>query len=80
MKILYFASIRDWLKCDQETVVVDKPITINELLENHLNPKLGGKRVDRFLFAVNEELVDKDYLLKDDDTLAILPPLSGGAK
>lgn len=80
MKILYFASIRDWLKCDHETVAVDKPLTINELIENHLNPKLDGKKIDKFLFAVNEELVDKDYLLKDDDTLAILPPLSGGAK
>lgn len=60
--------------------MVDKPLTIKQLIESHLDPKLDGKRIDKFLFAVNEELVDKDYLLKDDDTLAILPPLSGGAK
>lgn len=78
MKILYFASIRDWLKCDNELITLDNPITINELVKEHLEPRLDGRKIDRFLFAVNEEIVDKDYKLKDDDTLAILPPLSGG--
>jgi molybdopterin synthase sulfur carrier subunit len=78
MKILYFASIRDWLKCDNERIALDNPITINELVKEHLEPRLNGRKIDRFLFAVNEEIVDKDYKLKDDDTLAILPPLSGG--
>jgi molybdopterin converting factor subunit 1 len=30
------------------------------------------------LFAVNEEHVRKDQALKDGDTLAIFPPVSGG--
>ncbi|MFQ5432709.1 MAG: MoaD/ThiS family protein [Nitrospinota bacterium] len=78
MKILYFASIRDWLKCDQEQVEIENPITINDFIRIHLNPRLNGKKIDNFLFAVNEELVDKSFKLSDDDTLAILPPLSGG--
>lgn len=78
MKILYFASIRDWLKCDQEQVKLENPLTINELLRIHVDPRLNGRNIDSFLFAVNEEMVDKSFKLNDDDTLAILPPLSGG--
>ena len=78
MKILYFASIRDWLKCDQEQISLEKPITINELITKQIEPRLNGRKINNFLFAVNEDLVDKDFELSDDDTLAILPPLSGG--
>ncbi len=78
MKILYFASIRDWLKCDQEQIKLENTLTINELIKKHLDPRLNGRKIDNFLFAVNEELVDKSFKLSDDDTLAILPPLSGG--
>jgi len=78
MKIHYFASIRDWLKCGQEQIAIENPLTINEFIRIHLDPRLNGRSMDNFLFAVNEELVDKSFKLNDDDTLAILPPLSGG--
>ena len=79
MKILYFASIRDWLKCDQEQISLKNPITINELIAKQIEPRLDGRKISNFLFAVNEELVDKSFELSDKDTLAILPPLSGGS-
>jgi len=28
--------------------------------------------------AVNNELVDENYILKDEDRVAVLPPVSGG--
>ena len=31
-----------------------------------------------FLFAVNEEIANLDTILKPNDEIAILPPLSGG--
>ena len=78
MEILYFALIRDWLKCGQEQIAIENPLTINEFIRIHVDPRLDGRNIDNFLFAVNEELVDKSFILGDDDTLAILPPLSGG--
>ena len=34
--------------------------------------------INDFSVAVNEEYVEKDIILKDNDIVAIIPPVSGG--
>ncbi len=39
-------------------------------------PRLG--RLTSFLLAVNEEYAEPDTLLRPDDDIAVIPPVSGG--
>lgn len=79
MKILYFAIIREWLKCGEEEFHLGSATTISDFVKKRIEPRLNGRKIDGFLFAVNENLVDGNHLLNNEDVLAILPPLSGGA-
>jgi molybdopterin converting factor subunit 1 len=40
-------------------------------------PKLEGL-ADRIVYALNEEYVDRDQLIRPGDTVAVIPPVSGG--
>ncbi len=78
MKVLYFASLKERLKLAEEEIRLEKPVTVREFLKKNLEPRLGGASIGNFLYAVNEDMVNAEYTLTDGDTLAILPPLSGG--
>lgn len=77
MRVLYFASLKDRLKLDEERFTLETEMSVGEFVKTHIEPRAEYK-LGNFLFAVNEEMVDRHYFLKDEDTLAILPPLSGG--
>lgn len=36
------------------------------------------QRLDGVAFAVNNEIVDADFILRDGDETSLLPPVSGG--
>ena len=36
------------------------------------------QRLDGVAFAVNNEIVDADFILRDGDEASLLPPVSGG--
>lgn len=79
VKVLYFSSIKDKLKKNSEEFEIDKDITVEEFL-NILAKKYPQieNNLSNVMIAVNEEYVDKDYLLKNNDVVAIIPPVSGG--
>jgi len=79
MKILYFAAVRDWIGRDEESIHIGDPVTISELADTLLGTRLGGRKPANLLFALNEEFVGMDRKVTDADTLAVLPPLSGGS-
>jgi len=45
-----------------------------ELMLNY--PKL--KNIKDFAIAVNEEYAEDDFIIKENDVVAIIPPVSGG--
>jgi len=77
MKILYFASLRERLG-PEEYFTIDTKTTVKVFFKEHIAGRLQGLSEDNFLFAVNEEMVGGDKEISDSDTLAIMPPLSGG--
>jgi molybdopterin converting factor subunit 1 len=78
--ILYFAALRELLGSGEEHVVLtEDTLTVQELaehlVERHptLQPHLASVR-----FAVNESFVDNKASINSGDTVALIPPVSGG--
>ncbi len=79
IKLLYFSSLKDKLKKSSEEIEVDENIIVSQLLD-FLKEKYPAIKdnLDNVMIAVNEEYKDKNYLLKDGDVVALIPPVSGG--
>lgn len=72
IRILYFAAVREKMNRSEETIEVDRgatPAAIARLV-------MGSD--SSLLFAVNDELVSRDYQLSDGDQVALIPPMAGG--
>lgn len=52
--------------------------TVYNLKTRILNVYSGLKEIPEFRFAVNQEYVTDDYVLAENDEVAIIPPVSGG--
>ena len=78
--VLYFAALRELLGTSEETLSdLTPPLSVQafgELLGRRhptLVPHLGSVR-----FAVNEAFVNASVEIADGDTVALIPPVSGG--
>lgn len=78
--VLYFAALRELLGIGEEDVALaGEVLTVQELAEQlvelhpTLRPHLGSVR-----FAVNESFVDSKASVSSGDTVALIPPVSGG--
>ncbi|MDF2037141.1 molybdopterin converting factor subunit 1 [Bacillus sp. CMF12] len=74
-KIMFFAHLRD--RVGEESVTKDvsgKTISeLKQMLEENYELKL-----DSVMAAVNEEFASDDEVIQDGDTIAFIPPVSGG--
>lgn len=81
MKILYFASLREQLACDSETLALPTDVHDVADLRAHLVARggvwsaLAGPRVRA---AVNQQLASSAQVLGPDDEVAFFPPVTGG--
>jgi molybdopterin synthase sulfur carrier subunit len=78
--VLYFAALRELLQRSEERLSgLPAPLSVQAfadlMLERHptLAPHLGSVR-----FAVNEAFVGMSAQISDGDTVALIPPVSGG--
>lgn len=79
-KIMFFAQIRELI--DTDSLLLDaRQLTVADLLEQL------SKRGDKWslalkekvvLCAVNQSLVDFNYLIQPGDEVAFFPPVTGG--
>lgn len=80
IRVLFFGAARDAVDATQIDLSLDAPATVSSAFRN-----LAGRftQLERFgrslLFAVNQEYATADTVLKDNDELAVFPPVSGGA-
>ena len=81
IRILFFAKAKDLLKQSEAEIDLPSELTINQLFEaiEHQWPELQ-KFKRTFAIALNEEYLDLDstVTLQAQDTLAVIPPISGG--
>jgi molybdopterin converting factor subunit 1 len=78
--VLYFAALRELLGKSEETLSdVPVPMAVRAFAERlaqrhpQLEPHLGSVR-----FAINESFVSANAEIEDGDTVALIPPVSGG--
>ncbi|WP_295400113.1 molybdopterin converting factor subunit 1 [uncultured Thiocystis sp.] len=83
IKILYFARLRERLGCQEERLDLPAGVgTIADLLA-HLRAR-GGLWAEalgegeRFMSAVNQEIVQPGTSIRDGDEVAFFPPVTGG--
>ncbi|MET3728991.1 molybdopterin synthase sulfur carrier subunit [Fictibacillus halophilus] len=78
INILLFANLAQQAKSERVSIEVKSPLTVEEvrnLLQNEVG-KLSG--IENALVAVNEEYVDLTDQVNVGDTVAFIPPVSGG--
>jgi len=79
IKVLYFSSVKDKIKKSNEQFEIDENTTIEKLLKILKDKYPEIKDIlENTMIAVNEEYKDKKYILKNNDVVAIIPPVSGG--
>jgi molybdopterin converting factor subunit 1 len=79
--VLYFAAVRDLVGRDEEMVALPEDVRTIAELSRHLaarHPALEG-RLASVRFARNEVFATNEEVLANDDVVALIPPVAGGA-
>lgn len=77
MKMLYFSIVREKLRREEEEL--DFSGSVAQLREFLCEKYPELKPIwERVRFAVNYEYVDDGYILKGNEQVAVIPPVSGG--
>jgi molybdopterin synthase catalytic subunit len=76
---LLFGQAREWAGSSSIDLVLAAPATVESAFEQlkTMHPKLGEMQRS-LLFAVNEEYAAPSHPLSEGDSIAVLPPVSGG--
>ena len=79
VKLLFFASVREATSKSEDEMKVPKDTTCQQLLTllSETYPNLLPL-VEDLSTAVNEKYVVSETILQHRDTVAIMPPISGG--
>lgn len=77
MRVHVFAALKDFF--DKEFEADESITTLVELRRSLILSKPEAENIlNNCRFAVDDEFVDMNYKLKTNDTIAIIPPSSGG--
>jgi molybdopterin converting factor subunit 1 len=80
VRVLFFAALRELAGASEQRVVVPAGTSIGGLrvhLESEV-PTLRG-RLGTVRFACNEQFVEDSIRVEEDDVVALIPPVGGGA-
>ncbi|MBM6618781.1 molybdopterin converting factor subunit 1 [Bacillus suaedaesalsae] len=76
INVLLFAHLKDQVGTDRLTLDQEQ-MTVKELLEL-LMDKHSLTNVENVMVAINEEYSVEEDIIKAGDTVALIPPVSGG--
>jgi molybdopterin converting factor subunit 1 len=79
VRVKFFAILREKAGAAEITIEIRDGSTVADLWQalQHDYPKLAVPGV-RLLYAVNQNYVSPDWVLKDQDEVVFIPPVSGG--
>lgn len=78
LKLLYFGISRDHANKDEEHLKVKEGIRVSDIREELKQKYPSLEDIQNFAMAVNESYAEDDLRLEDGDTVAVIPPVSGG--
>ena len=78
IKTLFFGITRDIVENRSVEFDLPKGITINIFQKKLLEKYMGLTDIENYAFAVNEEYVNIEHIIKEGDVVAVIPPVSGG--
>lgn len=78
LKLLYFGISRDHANKDEERLKVKEGIRVSDIREELKQKYPSLEDIQNFAMAVNESYAEDDLRLEDGDTVAVIPPVSGG--
>ena len=76
--VLFFGITTDLVGENTITYAIENDTTIENLKTLLKTNYPNLKNIDDFAVAVNEEYATNEHLLKSNDVVAIIPPVSGG--
>jgi molybdopterin synthase sulfur carrier subunit len=82
LQLRYFASLRDQLNCDSETLEwhdsLKTAVDVRAFLINRGEPWASTLLRPAVLIAINQEMSSSDSTINDGDEIAFFPPVTGG--
>lgn len=75
IKILIFGQLTDIIGINELTV---QDIKSTDEINKYLNERYPALPLTKYSMAVNKIIIQQNTLLKDGDSVALLPPFSGG--
>lgn len=78
LQVLFFGIASDFSGETSVTLSLSKEVSVLEFKEfiQQKYPKLS--QINSYAIAVNENYATNEVILKDNDVVAIIPPVSGG--
>ena len=78
IRTLFFGIAKDIVGHSSKIIELKKKTTIGQF-QVYLTEEYNDlKGVNNFAFAVNEEYATSDHQINENDTVAVIPPVSGG--
>ncbi len=79
VRVKFFAILRERVGTGEITKEIQEGNTVGELWKmlQQDYPKLASVKT-RLLYAVNQDYVNLDHVLKENDEVVYVPPVSGG--
>ena len=78
IKVLFFGMSKDITGTKDAVIEVDSGLTV-DTFQKHLFLKYPGlSEIGDFAIALNEAYASGDQLISNQDTIAVIPPVSGG--
>jgi MoaD family protein len=78
IKILTFGILRDIIGESTIEKELENGVTIQDLRQELIEHYADLKQYQNYSIAVNETYAGSNYTLKENDVVALIPPVSGG--
>ena len=78
VKVLFFGITTDLVNSNQDEITIEKPISVADfkIILKEKYPSLTN--IASYAIAVNESYAEDTSIIKKNDVVALIPPVSGG--
>ena len=81
INVLFFAQLKEVLNTSSLQLEHSAPCTVKDLKQRLTTQQPAWQthlETDNILCAVNQTMVDQQYIIQDGDEVAFFPPVTGG--